>query len=54
MKAFLAALVFYGVATVATGFVLESLLARQSVDAFSTEGARPGHEGDANERGWNY
>ncbi|HYC04069.1 MAG TPA: hypothetical protein VED40_12280 [Azospirillaceae bacterium] len=54
MKAFLTAVVFYGVAAAATGFILEGVFARQSVDAFSTEGAAPGHHGDANERGWNY
>jgi len=52
MKAFLLALVFFGVALVATGYIFSGLFDRAAVETFSMESARPEHGGGEHRKGW--
>jgi hypothetical protein len=52
MKAFLLALVFFGVALVATSYVFRNMIDRPAVETFSMESARPEHGGGEHRKGW--
>jgi hypothetical protein len=53
MKAFLLALVFFALAVVATGFVLDEMATVTATEAYSTESARPeGGEVENRGLGW--
>jgi hypothetical protein len=52
MKAFLLALVFFGVVLVGTGYVFRNVIDQPALDKFSTESARPEHGGGEHRHGW--
>jgi hypothetical protein len=53
MKAFLAALLFFGVALTATGFVFREAISYTATEAYSTPSARVGHVNPVDGRlGW--